>query len=466
MQNETTNEALAELSRAFSRDLRNLPDVPSANVLWFLTRTTAAKFPSDWEIGKRLQRENPGTIPAKTECEMAAGLWFRIATALRTPPPASAGQAKALAEELTDAVVEITEAAILCLDADEENNAQMAAFERAILPTLTVLRSPPPAPTAPAEAGEGTFQQRVQPWLLACFGEMIAGDREERNHRFLEEALELVQACGCSASEAHQLVDYVYGRPVGELHQEIGGVMVTLAALCLAHDADMHAAGWVELNRIWGKVDQIRAKQAAKPKHSPLPAALRTPPPAPPSADTVERVAETIYEIDREGWLEKHPDDSFLTWQDTALGAFKDQWRAKAKRILAAMPPVSEAPTERERVLVEAVRPLVFDTGFAEHYGDEWVRPPKCRVADVIRAREALASIDASTEQPGGWQPIATAPRDGTRFLGFSPEDGVRAVRWKSGYWTRAGASFPETGLTRWRPLAPPVIDASTGEKG
>ena len=30
------------------------------------------------------------------------------------------------------------------------------------------------------------FQERVQPWMLACFGEMIAGDREERNHRFLE----------------------------------------------------------------------------------------------------------------------------------------------------------------------------------------------------------------------------------------------------------------------------------------
>lgn len=118
---------------------------------------------------------------------------------------------------------------------------------------------------------EAGFQASVQPWLIACFGEMIAGDREERNHRFLEESLELVQSCGCTASEAHQLVDYVYGRPVGELHQEVGGVMVTLAALCLANDADMHAAGWVELDRIWGKVEAIRAKQAAKPKYSPLP---------------------------------------------------------------------------------------------------------------------------------------------------------------------------------------------------
>lgn len=116
-----------------------------------------------------------------------------------------------------------------------------------------------------------TFQRRVMPWLLECFGEMIAGDREERNHRFLEESLELVQACGCTQSEAHQLVDYVFNRPSGEPSQEVGGVMVTLAALCLANDLDMDAAAETELARIWTKVEQVRAKQAAKPKHSPLP---------------------------------------------------------------------------------------------------------------------------------------------------------------------------------------------------
>lgn len=117
----------------------------------------------------------------------------------------------------------------------------------------------------------GTFQERVQPWMMACFGEMISGDREERNHRFLEEALELVQSTGCTAHEAHQLVDYVYGRDTGEPHQEVGGVMVTLAALCLANALDMHQCGETELARIWTKVEAIRAKQAAKPKHSPLP---------------------------------------------------------------------------------------------------------------------------------------------------------------------------------------------------
>lgn len=116
-----------------------------------------------------------------------------------------------------------------------------------------------------------TFQGRVHPWMQACFGPEIAADGKERNHRFLEEAIELVQSTGCTRSEAHQLVDYVFNRPVGEKHQEVGGVMVTLAALCLANGLDMHLCGEIELARIWTMVEKIRAKQAAKPKHSPLP---------------------------------------------------------------------------------------------------------------------------------------------------------------------------------------------------
>lgn len=102
---------------------------------------------------------------------------------------------------------------------------------------------------------------------------MIAGDREERNHRFLEEALELVQACDCTADEAHKLVDYVYGREVGDPPQEVGGVMVTLAALCLANEMDMHKCGEIELNRITQPemVEKIREKQKRKPSMSPLP---------------------------------------------------------------------------------------------------------------------------------------------------------------------------------------------------
>lgn len=117
------------------------------------------------------------------------------------------------------------------------------------------------------------FQQRVSEWMLACFGMPISRDGVERNHRFLEEALEVVQSLGCTKSEALQLVDYVYSRPAEEPAQEIGGAMVTLAALSEAHNIDMVVAAEFELSRVWEKIEQIRLKQARKPKHSPLPGA-------------------------------------------------------------------------------------------------------------------------------------------------------------------------------------------------
>lgn len=116
-----------------------------------------------------------------------------------------------------------------------------------------------------------SFQNNVRAWMLECFGPDITYDARERNHRFLEESLELVQACGCTASEAHQLVDYVFNRPVGEKEQEAGGVQVTMAALCIAQSINMEQAGVRELDRIWKNMEKIRAKQAAKPAHSPLP---------------------------------------------------------------------------------------------------------------------------------------------------------------------------------------------------
>lgn len=118
---------------------------------------------------------------------------------------------------------------------------------------------------------ETKFQNDVLPWLLECFGTEVTYDVDQRNHRFLEEALELVQSTGCTTKHAHELVDYVFNRPVGEPYQEVGGVMVTLAALCIVNGLDMHMDGAKELKRVWTKVPEIRAKQASKPKNSPLP---------------------------------------------------------------------------------------------------------------------------------------------------------------------------------------------------
>lgn len=115
------------------------------------------------------------------------------------------------------------------------------------------------------------YQERVATWLKTCFGKEVATDRHERNHRFLEETLELVQACGCTAYAAHKLVDYVFTRPVGEKGQEVGGVAVTFAALCWAQDIEQELEAEKELSRIWTCIDKVRTKQATKPSCSPLP---------------------------------------------------------------------------------------------------------------------------------------------------------------------------------------------------
>lgn len=116
-----------------------------------------------------------------------------------------------------------------------------------------------------------SYQDRVKEWLAACFPPSARSDRRERAHRFLEEALELAQAIGCSHEDATALVDYVYSRPAGRPEFEVGGVMVTLAGLCSAASINMSEAGDRELQRNWERINVIRQKQAAKPRGSPLP---------------------------------------------------------------------------------------------------------------------------------------------------------------------------------------------------
>lgn len=121
------------------------------------------------------------------------------------------------------------------------------------------------------KTGSTPYQERVEHWLKACFQTDVRLDRGERTHRFLEEALELAQANGCSRGEVLALVDYVFGRPQGNPAQEVGGVMVTLASLCSAMGVNMDEAGDVELAKNWDRIEAIRAKQRSKPHGSPLP---------------------------------------------------------------------------------------------------------------------------------------------------------------------------------------------------
>ncbi len=111
------------------------------------------------------------------------------------------------------------------------------------------------------------LQYAISRWTEECFGKEIAKDKTERNHRFLEEALELVQACGCTKEDAIDLVNYVFDRPEGEIKQEVGGAIVTLMALCSAYEGvDVLTCGKVELQRVVDNIEKIRLKHKNKPK--------------------------------------------------------------------------------------------------------------------------------------------------------------------------------------------------------
>lgn len=79
--------------------------------------------------------------------------------------------------------------------------------------------------------------------------------------------MELVQATGCTKKEVLKLVEYVYSREKGELGQEVGGVMTTLAAFCATHGLNMISCGEYELNRIWDNVEKICEKNLNKPRN-------------------------------------------------------------------------------------------------------------------------------------------------------------------------------------------------------
>src|SRR5690606_23251226 len=111
-------------------------------------------------------------------------------------------------------------------------------------------------------------QAKAVTWAKACFGFDQVMDRKLRALRFLEEAIELVQAAGLSIEEVERVKQYVYWRPPGEIPQEVGGVMVTLGVFCYAHELQMNELGHREIERCWEKITLIRHKNLSKPRLS------------------------------------------------------------------------------------------------------------------------------------------------------------------------------------------------------
>lgn len=112
----------------------------------------------------------------------------------------------------------------------------------------------------------GIIQLDVEEWSNACFGPERLNDQHLTTVRFVEEALELAQAAGITEKEVDRIKHYVFSRPVGELRNEVGGTYITLCNLCTSFVIDMEAAARETLLSCWRRIEQIRSKDAGKPR--------------------------------------------------------------------------------------------------------------------------------------------------------------------------------------------------------
>ena len=105
-------------------------------------------------------------------------------------------------------------------------------------------------------------QSKVLAWVHRAFGKDSV---RQRALRLLEEAAEAYQAAGGDETMAIRLMSYVFGRPVGDLPQEIGGVGVTLLALAATAEISADDEEQRELTRVLSKpVEHFAARNAAK----------------------------------------------------------------------------------------------------------------------------------------------------------------------------------------------------------
>jgi len=93
-------------------------------------------------------------------------------------------------------------------------------------------------------------QQRIGSWVVDVYGMASLLDLMERGYRCIEEVLELGQVLGVPPSMVSTIMNRVYKRPVGDLRQEVSGVVLTAMALAEAAGFRVDDVVADELHRI------------------------------------------------------------------------------------------------------------------------------------------------------------------------------------------------------------------------
>jgi hypothetical protein len=158
-----------------------------------------------------------------------------------------------------------------------------------------------------SSSGETTVEPAsVLAWAVRSFGP-IALNRDERAARMAEEAVEVAQVEGVPLDVMQRITARVYSRPVGELGQEVGGLMVGLYALAARAGVDIDAEFKREFTRVLSKpADHWARKHAEKVAAgtadlTPVKTAATTPP-----ASNLRTAAQAI--LDRAQAVERSAD--------------------------------------------------------------------------------------------------------------------------------------------------------------
>ena len=109
------------------------------------------------------------------------------------------------------------------------------------------------------ERARDARQAAIYKWVADTFGANTLHP-SERALRFIEEAVELVQAAGLSVEAVRAVVDHVFAKPPGGLAQEIGGCGTTLLALAAAYGVSADDAERDEAERVF-KIDPTYFRQ-------------------------------------------------------------------------------------------------------------------------------------------------------------------------------------------------------------
>lgn len=109
-------------------------------------------------------------------------------------------------------------------------------------------------------------QDRVEAWARTCFGDALFNPRE-RVLRVLEEALELAQVEGISLDEVKHVAAHVFGRPVGDVLGELGGLRFTILAYAASRGLSADDAERSEVERVLSKpIEHFQQRRQEKAK--------------------------------------------------------------------------------------------------------------------------------------------------------------------------------------------------------